>query len=822
MNGRNSIGHQVNWYYDTEDEALANGIPLIVDVWEDEYLRLYLNDGFAASNRGGLSLDVFLSAHFSLVEGRGDTDNHYFTVEGAELKIQKPLNFEEQQTYSLRIKGTDPGGASIEKNLSLSARNEPDAPTRIYLTNDTIAEASGGDFPVGNFMAEDEDAREFHSFIMVEHPEGKETDNEYFTIKKQRTGTYLFSEENALFDYETQTSYTVYIQATDKDGLTLIQPVEIHISNSNEPPVDIEISTIQIEENLPPGSEVATLTTVDPDLVQLQQIKLDADAIEDSHTYFLVSGEGDTNNRNFSINRRTGVLQTRATFDFESSSNISIRARSSDEAKHEIEKVFEFEITNTNDPPLELILSPASMSMVEEEPIGTIVGTLSVRDVDSDDPNFGESHTFELSEGNGDSENSHFEIEGNLVKIKEMLIHKDTPKASFHVTVTDKSGGILSKTFEITVLDRNDPPTEIILENLSVLENQPHGTPVGSLSALDPDERERHSFALIAGEGDTDNDKFFILEGTQLVTSETFDFEEQQTRQIRVQAMDKDGATLAQVFEIQVSDEVVEVDRIELAVSKLPQDGGLTAGAGLHEPGTDVTLEAIAAPGYSFAGWMGDLPDGADPGDLRLQYKLEEVRNVQAIFSRKFHKVDVTVFPERHGYAKGGGLVLYDTEITLMAEELSGEDNVPFSHWRINQVDHFEKSDPTLVLHVQEDLFAEAVFDIGRDKSFVLIPAGNFTREPGTKEEHVATASAFYSNTHETTKAEWYEVFNWATKNGYSFDFDPTGPNGRNRAHNDRTYLDEFPITGVTWGDMVRWCQCPFGKRRLDAGLLQR
>src|SRR5262249_11057425 len=57
---------------------------------------------------------------------------------------------------------------------------------------------------------------------------------------------------------------------------------------------------------------------------------------------------------------------------------------------------------------------------------------------------------------------------------------------------------------------RNHPPTNILLSSNSVAEGKPAGTAVGTLSAIDSDSGDSHTFALVNGAGSTDNSSFTI------------------------------------------------------------------------------------------------------------------------------------------------------------------------------------------------------------------------------------------------------------------------------------------------------------------------
>ena len=100
---------------------------------------------------------------------------------------------------------------------------------------------------------------------------------------------------------------------------------------------------------------------------------------------------------------------------------------------------------------------------------------------------------------------------------------------------------------------RNRPPTDILLSNSSVAENQPPGTTVGSLSAVDRNPRDGHSFTLEAGAGSADNASFQI-NGSTLQTTAAFDFETKSTYSIRIRTSDGRGGSFEKPFTITVTD----------------------------------------------------------------------------------------------------------------------------------------------------------------------------------------------------------------------------------------------------------------------------
>ena len=97
----------------------------------------------------------------------------------------------------------------------------------------------------------------------------------------------------------------------------------------------------------------------------------------------------------------------------------------------------------------------------------------------------------------------------------------------------------------------NSPPTDISLSATSVAENLWAGTVVGTLGATDPDMGNTFNYALVPGVGGEDNASFAI-DGNQLKTAATFDFETKSSYSIRVRVTDQAGLTFEKVFTIGV------------------------------------------------------------------------------------------------------------------------------------------------------------------------------------------------------------------------------------------------------------------------------
>ena len=97
----------------------------------------------------------------------------------------------------------------------------------------------------------------------------------------------------------------------------------------------------------------------------------------------------------------------------------------------------------------------------------------------------------------------------------------------------------------------NDAPEAIMLEKNTVLENKPDGTVVGTLATTDPDEGDTFSYEL-ARDGSRDN---FKINGSNLVTKQSFNFEKTATYTVTIQATDSGKESFVGTVSVKVENE---------------------------------------------------------------------------------------------------------------------------------------------------------------------------------------------------------------------------------------------------------------------------
>ena len=112
--------------------------------------------------------------------------------------------------------------------------------------------------------------------------------------------------------------------------------VSVLIAKDSTAPTDLSLSSDNIAENQPSNTEVGIFTTTDPNT-------------DDTFTYELVTGEGDTDNSSFSING--DKLIAKDSFDFETKSSYDIRVKTTDAGNESFEKTLTINISDVIDTP---------------------------------------------------------------------------------------------------------------------------------------------------------------------------------------------------------------------------------------------------------------------------------------------------------------------------------------------------------------------------------------------------------------------------------------------------------------------------------------
>ncbi|XP_042339531.1 protocadherin alpha-4-like, partial [Plectropomus leopardus] len=369
----------------------------------------------------------------------------------------------------------------------------------------------------------------------------KLSQNEHFSLDVQNGGEPTMSAEMVLqkaVDREKQPIIKLTLTAVDggkpaKSG-TLHITVNVQDVNDNIPIFDKTLYKATVPENTLHGAAVISVHARDLD-----------EGLNGEILYSFINQDNDNDVDKFAINPLTGEITVKGDLDHEKSNAVEIRVQAKDKgssprASHC--KVL-IEITDVNDNPPEISVTSLVNVVREDAPIDTMVGLITVRDNDADkngvvQVRIVDSVPFTIK----NTYKNHYSlvVDGTL----------DREQASqYNVTIiaTDEGDPPLSGTSVITVhvsdVNDNAPLFKEPLINIFVKENSPVGAVIYTLTADDPDvdENAKVTFSVIHN-----NSKNNIIgsvinvnsETGEIVTLQSFNYEEIKTFQFKVQATD--------------------------------------------------------------------------------------------------------------------------------------------------------------------------------------------------------------------------------------------------------------------------------------------
>ena len=487
-----------------------------------------------------LDVDAGATHSYSLVAGQGADDNGSFKINGGQLLVKAgtTLDFENQSSYSLRLRTTDNGSLSYDEPLTINLLDVNESPTDLTLSNDAIDEntSTASQVLIGNLASVDQDAGATHTYSLVGGV-GSD-DNGSFDID----GDKLLVRAGTTLDHEAQASYAVRVRATDNGGLTFDQALQIAVVDVNEPASDIVISNDNIDENVDTANAVA--------IGQLSAVDQDAGS---AHVFTLVAGSGAADNAKFQITGENLNIKADTNVDFENQSSYEVRLRATDAGGLSYETPLTIDVNDINEGPTEFALSSNTIEENTDTTNAVLIGLLSVADQDS-----GASHTFELVAGSGATDNDSFQISGQRLEVQpESLLDFETlPSYSVRVRATDDGGLLVEKPLTINVIDVNDPPTGVQLSNSAVPEDSDttQALQIGLLTADDQDVAQTHTFAFAGGIGATDNSFFQIQDDKlQFRPGVVLNHEAKSTYEVRVEAEDPAGQAAEQELVIDIT-----------------------------------------------------------------------------------------------------------------------------------------------------------------------------------------------------------------------------------------------------------------------------
>ncbi|XP_068133852.1 protocadherin gamma-B1-like isoform X34 [Hyperolius riggenbachi] len=366
-------------------------------------------------------------------------------------------------------------------------------------------------------------------------------ENEFFKLEEKTSIEGIQLPELVLekaLDREKQSLYELVLTAVDggqppKTGTALIS-IRVRDVNDNFPRFNKNTYQTNINENVPVGSLVLNLNAVDDDEGSNAEITYSFHDISQA-IYDL-----------FTIDPVNGSITVKGAIDYEDTDRYEFIVEAKDGGELAAHCKVLIQVIDINDNAPEITITSLSNTIPEDSPPGTIIALINVHDLDSGE--------------NGDvnceiSETLPFQLISSSTNYYKLVMATSIDREKiplYNITITAMDNGfpqlLTNKTIQLTISDVND--NSPVFDKLSyvayVYENNPQGTSIHSIQALDRDinENAKISYSILSNNIDGIPVSSFVsinsITGI-IYAQRSFDYE--QLREFKFQVMAKDSGS---------------------------------------------------------------------------------------------------------------------------------------------------------------------------------------------------------------------------------------------------------------------------------------
>ncbi|MDB4614604.1 DUF2341 domain-containing protein, partial [bacterium] len=402
-------------------------------------------------------------------------------------------------TDSFRYQFTDVYGESDIALVTINVTAVNDAPTSISIDNLFVPENSPAAV-IGSFTTTDVDAGDTHTYTV--------SDSRFEVV-----GNQLQLKAGQSLNFETEPTVTMTVTTEDQDGLKFTRSGTLTVTDKNDAPTAISLSSTDIDENDIAGI-VGFVSVTDEDAA-------------DTFTY-------DVSDPRFEFDGNILKLKDGEVLDHETEPTVTLTVKAADSATAAITRIFTIDVNDLNETPS--LISLSNSTVTENSP-AAVIGTLTTSDVDDAD-----AHTYTVDD-------SRFEVVADQLKLRagESLDHETEDTVTLQITSTDNGTLSVTNQFKITVDDINETPTAIALDSTGVDENSVEAI-IGNLTTSDVDDSDTHTYTV-------DDSRFEVVAGQlKLRAGESLDHETEDTVTIQITSTDNGTLSVTNQFEITVDD----------------------------------------------------------------------------------------------------------------------------------------------------------------------------------------------------------------------------------------------------------------------------
>lgn len=383
------------------------------------------------------------------------------------------------------------------------------------------------------------------------------SESKYFTIDIQ-TGSdgskYVDLVVSDHLDREEHAVHNLILTAVDggvppRSGTASII-INVLDINDNAPSFSQSVFAVNVSENSAVGSVVMTLNATDLDEGTNSQL---------IYSYTLYTSE--KTQELFSLDPNSGEIKVKGVIDYEEIQNFEMHIQAQDRGTNPLSghcKVMVY-ITDLNDNYPEVTIKSLKRAVTEDVSVGTLIAVVSVSDRDS-----GENGEVDLKLNQ--QQPLSFILSKSSEGYFELLVAKALDreiKSNYEITliVSDRGSPPLyeNETITLEILDINDnaPTFSQSFYTIHVVENNPPGALLTSLSAFDPDLNENQYLVYFIMEKEIINTSMSMLfsinpENGDLYGLKTFDYEREREFLFHIEARDSGVPPLSSNVTVQI------------------------------------------------------------------------------------------------------------------------------------------------------------------------------------------------------------------------------------------------------------------------------
>ncbi|MDB5385782.1 MAG: hypothetical protein JWM11_1428, partial [Planctomycetaceae bacterium] len=454
------------------------------------------------------------------------------------LKAGTALNFETQSSYQLTINVDDNSlglTPDVSSSYTLTLTDVNESPTAVIFTN-TVSTLLENTSTATRIRLAD--------IAIVDDALGTNTvslsgvDGADFELMDSS----LYLKAGTVLNFESQASYQVRVNVDDSnvggtpDASSLYT---LTVNDINEAPTAVILTNLvsTLAENTSTTNDfrVADVSIVD-DASGVNVISLSG---PDATAFELIGG--------------IVYLKAGTVLDFESKASYQVNVKVDDSSvgsSPDASITYTLNVGDINEAPSAIVLTNSTSTLADNT---NTTSRVRLADIGAVDDALG-TNVYSLSGPVALS----FELTNGGLYLKAGAVLNVGAKSVYQVTINvdDSSVGSTpdaTRNYTLNIVDLNEAPTDLNLSSTSIAENRAGGSTVGTFAAVDPDQGDSFTYTLVPGSGSSDNGSFIITNG-QLQTTQSLDFETQNTFTIRVRTTDQGGLAFEKPFTIRVTD----------------------------------------------------------------------------------------------------------------------------------------------------------------------------------------------------------------------------------------------------------------------------